>query len=654
MELVKEKRSGLISVFTLKCKNCGIEQEICNDPISDNTIMDINSATVLATISTGAGYSTLEETHSVMSIPPMSNRRYNEEHKKLSSVVTKTAWATMIEAGKEEASLATQVGDVDDDGIPFITVIADGGWCKRSYKTNYNALSGVGCIIGASTGKLLYLGIRNKYCSVCARAESRRQNVGQHTCFKNWIGTSTSMEADIIVEGFKKSVEMHGVRFNRLVGDGDSSIMKKLVKARPYGNRPVHKIECRNHLLRNYCNKIREISKRPRSNSTNKPVPIAIRQSLKANILRLRIAIIKAMRHRALDSSVDLTEKVTLLKKDILNSPHHIFGDHEKCEAYYCTGPKPREKNLVPDMTECGVFQDLKSCLYRLEYFAYSLILNMTNNSAESYNSVVCKFIGGKRINFGLRNSYEMRCEAAGISYSSTGNYYELLHNAFNKTTSTVTKKYISKRKKILNKHRDTPRKKKRLPPAFADEDYGEEEPTNPTITDMPEEKFSDESEFCSKTGLVVEDCGLFIGKDEEYFLAASPDGVVGNDAIIKIKCPYTARDMTVEEAIEQKKLDYASLTERGEIILKENHNYMYQVQRQLHLSGRDVCYFIIWTKKNFAFQKIQKQSTFWENMQKNLKTFYFKCVLPELVDPRFSRPPPHNTIRNPDRGDLL
>ncbi|XP_071055949.1 uncharacterized protein [Onthophagus taurus] len=493
MELVKEKRSGLISVFTLKCKNCGIEQEICNDPISDNTIMDINSATVLATISTGAGYSTLEETHSVMSIPPMSNRRYNEEHKKLSSVVTKTAWATMIEAGKEEASLATHVGDVDDDGIPFITVIADGGWCKRSYKTNYNALSGVGCIIGASTGKLLYLGIRNKYCSVCARAESRRQNVGQHTCFKNWIGTSTSMEADIIVEGFKKSVEMHGVRFNRLVGDGDSSIMKKLVKARPYGNRPVHKIECRNHLLRNYCNKIREISKRPRSNSTNKPVPIAIRQSLKANILRLRIAIIKAMRHRALDSSVDLTEKVTLLKKDILNSPHHIFGDHEKCEAYYCTGPKAREKNLVPDMTECGVFQDLKTCLYRLEYFAYSLILNMTNNSAESYNSVVCKFIGGKRINFGLRNSYEMRCEAAGISYSSTGNYYELLHNAFNKTTSTVTKKYISKRKKILNKHRDTPRKKKRLPPAFADEDYGEEEPTNPTITDMPEEKFSDE-----------------------------------------------------------------------------------------------------------------------------------------------------------------
>lgn len=34
-------------------------------------------------------------------------------------------------------------GYIDGDGIPMITVVTDGVWCKRSYKTKYDALSGV-------------------------------------------------------------------------------------------------------------------------------------------------------------------------------------------------------------------------------------------------------------------------------------------------------------------------------------------------------------------------------------------------------------------------------------------------------------------------------------------------------------------------------
>lgn len=49
----------------------------------------------------------------------------------------------MIDAGKEERDLAIQNGHVDDDGIPYITVVVDGAWSKRSYGHNYNALSGV-------------------------------------------------------------------------------------------------------------------------------------------------------------------------------------------------------------------------------------------------------------------------------------------------------------------------------------------------------------------------------------------------------------------------------------------------------------------------------------------------------------------------------
>jgi len=62
----------------------------------------------------------------------------------LSSSIHNVAWEEIRKAGEEEKQLAIAAGDVDaDDGIPFCTVVADGQWSKRSYKTKYDALSGV-------------------------------------------------------------------------------------------------------------------------------------------------------------------------------------------------------------------------------------------------------------------------------------------------------------------------------------------------------------------------------------------------------------------------------------------------------------------------------------------------------------------------------
>lgn len=67
------------------------------------------------------------------------------------------------------------------------------------------------------------------------------------------------MESDIIVEGFKRSLEMYGIVYKKLIGDGDSSVYKKIIEARPYGSQLVEKIECKNHLLRNFCTKLRDL-----------------------------------------------------------------------------------------------------------------------------------------------------------------------------------------------------------------------------------------------------------------------------------------------------------------------------------------------------------------------------------------------------------
>ena len=79
------------------------------------------------------------------------------------------------------------------EGIPAITVIVDGGWSKRSDRHSYNAKSGVGIIIGQATGKLLHIGVRNKYCTACTQGVP----LEQHACFKNWSQSSSQMETDI-------------------------------------------------------------------------------------------------------------------------------------------------------------------------------------------------------------------------------------------------------------------------------------------------------------------------------------------------------------------------------------------------------------------------------------------------------------------------
>jgi len=82
----------------------------------------------------------------------------------------------------------------------------------------------------------LFIGVRNKYCSICQKACANNRDPPVHLCYKNWNGTSTAMEADIIVEGFRQSITMHNIIYHKLIGDGDSSVLKKIMLAKPYGN----------------------------------------------------------------------------------------------------------------------------------------------------------------------------------------------------------------------------------------------------------------------------------------------------------------------------------------------------------------------------------------------------------------------------------
>ena len=92
-----------------------------------------------------------------------------------------------------------------------------------------------------------------------------------------------------------------------------------------------------------------------------------------------------------------------------------------------------------------------------------------------------------------------------------------------------------------------------------------------------------------AKDNLCVEDCGLFVETDKG-FLAAVPDGVVGNDALVKLHCPTMCSDKTLEDLA---RTDPSFCLEQNQLSkklgLKKTHNYHYQIQGQLLISNRCV-----------------------------------------------------------------
>ncbi|KAL1458849.1 hypothetical protein MTO96_043421 [Rhipicephalus appendiculatus] len=430
----------------------------------------------------------------------------------------------MTEAGEEEKRLAEAAGDFCEDGsTPWITVVVDGGWSHRSHGHRYSGNSGVAIIVGKRTQKLLYLGVRNKLCSTCEYYAKKGQTK-EHTCYRNWNLSSGAMEADILVEGFQRSTDMHGVQYRIFIGDGDSSVYYQIQTKVDYG-RFIKKNECANHVVKCYTSRLYGIAKESKGTRSLLSAP---------RIKRMKNGARKAVSHYAkilLDlngSTQDLKkEKARLnqeLASDLRNGPLHVFGSHNGCKSYFCNGSK--RDNLYDGLPKIQQVK-LMSAANIIADKADHLITDDTSNLAEAIMSLVAKFSGGKQINRCQKGSYEHRCQA-------------------------------------------------------------------------------------------------------------SPDGLVGTDRIVEVKCPLKYKEQEPLEAArnfsEKKRRD-------GAPVLSRSHSYFYQVQGQLHVTRRIICDFVVYTTKGIHVQEVRRDDAFWRTkMEPFLLRFYKDCVLPEIVDSRLAR----------------
>jgi hypothetical protein len=135
-------------------------------------------------------------------------------------------------------------------------------------------------------------------------------------------------------------------------------------------------------------------------------------------------------------------------------------------------------------------------------------------------------------------------------------------------------------------------------------------------------------------SGRRVSPSGLFIDLNQ-CFLAASPDGITDDGGIIEVKCPKSAENLTLEQAAKTIKCFCLDTN----LQLKKSHNYHYQVQGQLYVTGAPFCDFVVWTRQDCLFTRILRDDEFWsEKIEPILVFFYKEVLLPEIIDPRACR----------------
>ena len=87
---------------------------------------------------------------------------------------------------------------------------------------------------------------------------------------------------------------------------------------------------------------------------------------------------------------------------------------------------------------------------------------------------------------------------------------------------------------------------------------------------------------------------GFFLDRVKQY-IGASPDGLVTcsccGEGVLEIKCPHCARDADslLEVATKRGKKFCLEETEAG-LRLSQNHQYYFQCQLQMHVTGRKYC----------------------------------------------------------------
>ncbi|XP_063385048.1 uncharacterized protein LOC134671192 [Cydia fagiglandana] len=204
-------------------------------------------------------------------------------------------------------------------------------------------------------------------------------------------------------------------------------------------------------------------------------LPLYGRKMLKARLSKLTTISRKIILHHAGNRLA--------MRNDLQYGPSHVFGEHEKCQDYFCkyiaTGEQ--DVNYVKSMKEkapavwaviCAANEFVITKTNRLS--------NDTTNHVENFMSIISKlskFNCGKRLNLHTGGSYQRRVTVAGLSQVTGQTWHK---SAWRKCTNSspgkTFRKYIGQRQRTEARRKLY--KRRRLfhaKPPQPDKNYGPE-----------------------------------------------------------------------------------------------------------------------------------------------------------------------------------
>ena len=149
---------------------------------------------------------------------------------------------------------------------------------------------------------------------------------------------------------------------------------------------------------------------------------------------------------------------------------------------------------------------------------------------------------------------------------------------------------------------------------------------------------------YSKLTGTQVFSSGLWVNKKYVY-LGASPNGLIFDSdkrlrGIVEVKCLKALRNQTMDECINAGIPSHSCVSvSGGEVYLKRNHSYLFQVQLQLLVTEAYFCDFVLHSKIGIPhveriYSNIVVQKIIVENVQK----FWYRVFVPEYFLMRVPR----------------
>ena len=148
--------------------------------------------------------------------------------------------------------------------------------------------------------------------------------------------------------------------------------------------------------------------------------------------------------------------------------------------------------------------------------------------------------------------------------------------------------------------------------------------------------------------GLTVYKIGFLVMENHPH-IGASPDGDVYDPSsegqeygFLEIKCPYTHRNKSIEEACRSSGFCSELRGNDNKPSLRRMHRYYPQVQGQMAVGERPWCDFVLFTTKDISVEWIKFDSSYWENdVLHKLSNVYNNCLAPEITQStKFFRTP--------------